>query len=90
MTRGSSVFAAECAARHPQANDAFKAGLTSVFRQWTALELAVVHEWGGPSSAERAEALVTDVHSMFFGREKIYKDVRFSPKKIPSFLNPYL
>ena len=33
---------------------AFKEGLESVFRQWTALELAVDQQWGGVNSSEKA------------------------------------
>jgi Pre-rRNA-processing protein TSR2 len=47
-----------------------------MFRQWTGLELAVFHQWGGPSSTERAEALMEEVLGMFQGVDKIYKDVR--------------
>ena len=54
----------------------FKEGLRSIFRQWTGLELAVFHQWGGPSSTERAEALMEEVLGMFQGVDKIYKDVR--------------
>ena len=54
----------------------FKEGLRSVFRQWTGLELAVFHQWGGPSSTERAESLMEEVLGMFQGVDKIYKDVR--------------
>ena len=54
----------------------FKEGLRSIFRQWTGLELAVFHQWGGPSSTVRAEALMEEVLGMFQGVDKIYKDVR--------------
>ena len=54
----------------------FKEGLRSIFRQWTGLELAVFHQWGGPSSTDRAEALMEEVLGMFQGVDKIYKDVR--------------
>jgi hypothetical protein len=50
--------AARMAARHPQADENFLAGLNAVFATWTALELAVHHEWGGPNSREKAERLV--------------------------------
>ena len=55
----------------------FKEGLRSIFRQWTGLELAVFHQWGGPSSTDRAEALMEEVLGMFQGVDKIYKDVRY-------------
>ena len=47
-----------------------------MFRQWTGLELAVFHQWGGPSSTDRAEVLMEEVLGMFQGVDKIYKDVR--------------
>ena len=61
--------------RHPHAEQAFKEGLQSIFRQWTALELAIFHQWGGPTSAERVTQLVEEVFSMFQGPDKIYRDV---------------
>lgn len=67
----SAVLAAS---RHPQATEAFKEGLQSVFRQWTALELAIHHEWGGRNSSEKADSLVEDILQQFLGPEKIYKD----------------
>lgn len=73
-TRSKAAAAAAAAARHPQAESAFREGLQSVFRQWTALELAIFHQWGGPSSAERVEQLVAELMDMFLGPEKIYKD----------------
>lgn len=60
--------------RHPDADKYFKEGLGSIFRQWTALELAVHHQWGGPSSAERAAALQKEILDLFAGPDKIYKD----------------
>lgn len=60
--------------RHPQAAEAFKEGIGSVLRQWTALELAVFHQWGGPTSRERAEALQKEIMDMYLGPDKIYKD----------------
>lgn len=74
ITRKSSKLDSERASRHPEADQYFKEGLGSVFRQWTALELAVFHQWGGPSSAERANALVIEILQMFNGNERIYKD----------------
>ena len=74
-TRSRAAAAAAAAARHPQAESAFREGLQSVFRQWTALELAIFHQWGGPTSAERVNQLVAELMEMFLGPEKIYKDV---------------
>ena len=74
LTRAGTAAQAAAAARHPQALQQFKEGLRSVFRQWTALELAVFHQWGGASSVDRADALVVDVLKMFEGPDKVYKD----------------
>ena len=51
--------AARLAARHPQADEHFLAGLNAVFATWTALELAVHHEWGGSNSKDKAERCVS-------------------------------
>lgn len=71
----SQTYAAELAARHPESAEAFKQGVSSVFRQWTALELAVQHGWGGVDSEHKANELLLDVLSLFEGKERIYKDV---------------
>jgi hypothetical protein len=60
---------------HPDAERYFTAGLESVFRQWTVLELAVQNQWGGPASAEKAATLHMEVLNLFRSPEKIYKDV---------------
>jgi hypothetical protein len=64
--------------RHPESDEAFRQGIQSVFRQWTALELAVSHQWGGPSSKEKADRLIEEIYEKFHGREKVYKDVSCS------------
>ena len=65
---------AELNSRHPQAVQYFSEGVGSVLRQWTALELAVHHQWGGPQSSARADALVKEITELFLGPDKIYKD----------------
>ena len=61
---------------HPQAKQAFQEGLESTLRQWTALELAVVNQWGGANSAEKATQLYNDILNMLVNsNEKVYKDV---------------
>jgi pre-rRNA-processing protein TSR2 len=65
---------AEIESRHPQAVQYFKEGVGSVLRQWTALELAIHHQWGGPQSAERAQELVAEILELFLGPDKVYKD----------------
>ena len=74
----SSTFAEEIKARHPQADAAFTSGVTSVFSQWTALELAVVHGGGGTDSKKKADALLDDVLELFTGPKRIYKDVSYN------------
>jgi hypothetical protein len=61
--------------RHPQAEQAFKEGLQSIFRQWTALELAVQNGWGGLEGHDKPQILLEEILAMFLGPEKIYKDV---------------
>lgn len=46
----------------------------STLRQWTALELAVHHQWGGPQSAERAEGLVKEIVDLFVEGDDVWKD----------------
>jgi len=75
----SQTFKQELEARHPEAEEAFKQGVGSVLRQWTALELAVSHGWGGTNSQHKADELLEDVLAMFGGKERIYKDVRLAP-----------
>ena len=65
---------AEINSRHPDAVQLFTKGVESVLRQWTALELAVHHQWGGPKSADSADALVDEIVDLFLGPDKIYRD----------------
>ena len=74
LTRATAARQAEIASRHPQAVQFFTEGLGSTLRQWTALELAVHHQWGGINSNDKAEALVNELVGMFTGPDKIYKD----------------
>lgn len=67
-----------------QSFSAFKEGLGSVFRQWTALELAVDQQWGGVNSSEKADQLINSILSMFSSSKKVYKD------EIVVFLEDYL
>lgn len=62
---------------NPQYKDAFIQGFGSVFRQWTALELAVHNCWGGPQSAEKANNLMNEVLELFNNPKTIYKDVSY-------------
>ena len=60
--------------RHPECDSAFMAGVSAVFGQWTALELALFHQWGGPEAGSNIDYLKSDLLAMFTGHEKIYKD----------------
>lgn len=60
---------------NPQFRDTFIEGFGSVFRQWTALELAVHNCWGGPQSADKANELMNQVLALFNNPKTIYKDV---------------
>lgn len=74
VTRAKAAAIQLAASRHPQAVEAFKEGVGAVLRQWTALELAVFHQWGGPTSKERADVLREILIEMFLGPDKVYKD----------------
>jgi hypothetical protein len=74
ITRAQAARQAEIASWHPQTVSAFTEGVGSILRQWTALELAVHYQWGGPSSSDRAEELVKELVDMYLGPDRIYKD----------------
>ena len=61
--------------RHPEAEGAFEASTRAIFHQWTALELAVSNQWGGPDSKEKAEDLCAEILDLFGGSKDVYKDV---------------
>ncbi len=61
------------ARKDPEIVGAFKEGIGSILRQWTALELAVYHQWGGATSKERADNLVIEILNMYLS-DKVYKD----------------
>ena len=63
------------ASRHPECVIHFTAGLQSVFGQWTALELAIHHQWGGAGQGvQQVSALIEEIRGLFLGPEIIYKD----------------
>ena len=74
LTRSAAARAARLARRHPQAAEAFASSLKSALRQWTALELAVFHQWGGDDSGELASKLVEEILYLFDTEESVYKD----------------
>lgn len=70
QTRAGKIHAE----RHPQCDSMMIEGMSSVFRQWTALELAIFHQWGGPKPEEVITEMQQELMAMFTGPEKIYKD----------------
>lgn len=75
QTRSQAARAQRLALRHPESDLAFTQVLQSIFRQWTALELAIFHQWGGDTSGELAAHLLEEVKEFFYSSdEKIYKD----------------
>lgn len=65
---------ADINSKQPQAMQFFMDGVGSVLKQWTALELAIHHQWGGPSSTEKAIVLQRELIDLFLGPDKVYKD----------------
>ena len=52
--RGDSIFTRGMNQDiHPDCVEAFTQGLGAVFRQWTALELAVHNQWGGKTGSNQ-------------------------------------
>ena len=70
QTRSATIIAS----RHPDTFKNLRIGVQSIFRQWTALELAVVNQWGGPNSSQHAESLFNAVIDSFNTAERVYKD----------------
>lgn len=50
----------------PQARPVFEEGCALIFTRWTALQLGVQNEWGGSSSAQKANELLQDVIGWFY------------------------
>ena len=69
----SKTFNNELTDRHPEASIAFEKVVISIFRQWTALELAVAQAWGGIDSQRKADALIDEVLQLF-NTKRVYKD----------------
>lgn len=70
QTRSQAVIAN----RHPDTFQNFRVGVQSIFRQWTALELAVHHGWGGQNGVQKVEDLLNLVIESFNSSERVYKD----------------
>lgn len=73
--KAAAKLAAKRAARHPQADEHFLLGLNAIFETWTALELAVHHEWGGTNSHEKADRMIDEVYALFQQPDEVYRDV---------------
>lgn len=50
-------------------------GIGLVLSRWTALQMAIENEWGGPGTREKSSQLNVDIFSAFTqSKEKIYMD----------------
>jgi pre-rRNA-processing protein TSR2 len=54
--------------------ESFNTGINAILHQWTALELAVYHRWGGPASVEQVECLQYELFELFLAPDKVYRD----------------
>ena len=63
--RNGSVVGGSTGTLTTSGRDLFEEGVALVFERWTALCLAVEQQWGGQSSAEKAQELYTDVLQWF-------------------------
>ncbi|GAM23211.1 hypothetical protein SAMD00019534_063860 [Acytostelium subglobosum LB1] len=53
----------------------FDQAVKRMFMQWTALQLAVQHEWGGRGSDHKAEEMRQDVLDLFLTGKPVYPDM---------------
>lgn len=76
----------------PQARPAFEEGVRLYFQRWTALTLAVENQWGGASSAEKANWLLQETIQWFYknkgaqklGKADVYQPCRHRHLMLPS------
>lgn len=53
----------------------FQEGIDLLFSRWTALQMAVQNEWGGPHSHLRARQIIVEIFSLFTqSKERVYID----------------
>ncbi|EGC38975.1 hypothetical protein DICPUDRAFT_148317 [Dictyostelium purpureum] len=52
----------------------FDQSVNRIFKEWTALQLALVNEWGGRSSGERALEMKEDILDLFLTGKPVYSD----------------
>lgn len=63
------VGATQGMAMPPQHKPAFEAGVALLFTRWTALQLGVANEWGGPNSKDKALGIQQEVCDWFYGKK---------------------
>ncbi|KAK5575545.1 hypothetical protein RB653_006678 [Dictyostelium firmibasis] len=52
----------------------FDQAVLRIFKEWTALQLAITNEWGGRTTSERAEDMRQDVLDLFLMGKQVYPD----------------
>lgn len=53
----------------------FQEGINLLLSRWTALQMAVQNQWGGPHSHLRARQIIVDIFSLFTqSKERVYID----------------
>lgn len=55
----------------PQHKPVFEEGVALAFGRWTALQLGVLNEWGGPNSREKAQSLLEEVIQWFYSKKGV-------------------
>lgn len=63
--RNGSIVGGSPGTLSTSGRELFEEGVGLVFQRWTALCLAIDQQWGGQSSAEKAEDLYSDVLHWF-------------------------
>ena len=70
MLRNMALVGSTAPATMPAAHrPAFETGVRILFSKWTALQLGVVNEWGGPNSKEKAEGIMEEVIEWFYKKK---------------------
>ncbi|KAN0030317.1 hypothetical protein ACTA71_010079 [Dictyostelium dimigraforme] len=52
----------------------FDQSVVRIFKEWTALQLAIANEWGGRTTSERAEDMRQDILDLFLMGKQVYSD----------------
>ena len=60
----------------PPQESEFRRCCTAIFRKWTALQLAIENEWGGPASKDKADTLLANILEWLLqnGAKERYED----------------